>query len=114
MNEKAKALIEFVTSENRVWPKRWHKFHEIIRRTHPHVPNPLILGGSSASDMAKRIVLLRQIHEIKDDPMTLDRADAFLRNEPASAWHLAPEPLSNRDIYGHEDAVPLIALQLLY
>ena len=113
MNEQAKALLQFVISENRVWPKRWHKFHEIVKRTHLHVPNPLTLGGSTASDKAKRIVLLRQIHEIIDDPMTLDRADAFLRNEPASAWHLAPEPLSNRNSYGHEDASPLMQSELL-
>jgi len=113
VNQKAKALKEFVTSENRVWPKRWHKLYEIIARTHPDAPKPLILGGAGASNMAKRIVLLQQIHAIKDNPKILDRADAFLRNEPASAWHFAPEPLSNRNSYGQEDASPLIELQLL-
>ena len=113
MNEKARALIEFVISENRVWPKRWHDFYVIIRKTHPNAPRPLILGGSIASDLAKRIVLLEQIHEVKDDPVTLDRADAFLRGEPDSAWHRAPDPLSNRDIYGYEEISFQVYLDLL-
>lgn len=113
MNQKAKALIEFATSESRVRPKRWHKLYEIIARTHPEAPKPLILGGAGASNMAKRIVLLQQIHEIKDDPITLDRVDAFLRNEPASAWHLAPDPISNIDSYGHQDVPPLMHLLLM-
>jgi len=113
MDEKAKALIKFVTLENRVWPKRWHELYQIIVRTHPDAPKPLILGGASASDLAKRIVLLQQIHEIKDDPRALDRADAFLRNEPASAWHLAPDPISNTNSYGHQDVPPLMHLLLM-
>jgi len=113
MSERAKALLGFVVSDNRVWPDRWHQFHKIIKEKHPQVPNPLILGGSIASDMAKRITLLHQIHEIKEDPDTLERADDFLRKEPYSAWNCAPDPLSNKNIYGQEDVPPLMYLLLL-
>lgn len=113
MNEKARALIEFVISENRVYPKRWHKLYEIIIRTHPNVRWPLILGGSIESNLAKRIRLLEQIHEIKDDPATLDRADTFLRGEADSAWYRAPDPLSNRDSYGYEGPSFQVYLDLL-
>lgn len=113
MNEKARALIEFVISENRVYPKRWHKLYEIIIRAHPDAPRPLILGGAMASDLAKRIVLLEQIHEIKDDPATLDRADAFLRGESDSAWYRAPDPLSNRNSYGYVGPSFQVYLDLL-
>lgn len=113
MNEQAKKLIEFVISENRVYPNRWHNFYKIIAKRHPEVPKPLILGGSIASDMAKRIVLMQQIHAIKDDQEVLQRADKFLRGEPLTAWHRAPDPLSNKGSYGEEDVPSLMYLLLL-
>ncbi|MCI2395008.1 hypothetical protein [Aliiroseovarius sediminis] len=113
MNEQAKALIEFVISEDRVHPKRWHQFYKIISKQYPDVPKPLILGGSIASDLAKRTVLLKQIHTIQVDQKLLLRADRFLRGEPISAWYRAPDPLSNKGSYGDEDVPPLIHLSLL-
>lgn len=113
MNGQAKTLIEFVISENRIHPNRWHNLYQIISQKYPEVPKPLILGGSIASDMAKRIVLLQQIHAIKDDKEVLQHADKFLRGEPLTAWHRAPDPLSNKGSYGDEDVPPLMHLLLL-
>ncbi|MCV2893724.1 hypothetical protein [Lentibacter sp. XHP0401] len=113
MNDQAKALIEFVISEDRVHPKRWHQFYKIISKQYPDAPRPLVLGGATASDMAKRVVLLTQIHKIRSDRDLLRRADKFLRGEPLSAWYRAHDPLSNKGSYGDEDVPPLMYLLFL-
>jgi hypothetical protein len=103
MTEKARALRQFVASEGRVHPKNWYGFYKLLLKTHPETPTPLILGGSIASDMAKRVQLLLQINHIADDKKVLDFADQFLRELKDSEWVHGSEPLSNRDSYGHED-----------
>jgi hypothetical protein len=113
MNDQAKTLLEFVISEDRVHPNRWHDFYKIISKRYLDAPRPLILGGAIASDVAKRTTLLKQIHTIKADQELLRRADKFLRAEPLSAWYRAPDPLSNRGSYGDEDVPPLIHPSLL-
>jgi hypothetical protein len=113
MNDQAKALVEFVISEDRVHPNRWHDFYKIISKRYPDAPRPLILGGSIASDLAKRTVLLEQIHTIKADQELLQHADRFLRGEPLSAWHRASDPLSNKGSYGDVDVPELMYLSLL-
>lgn len=103
MNENTRALIQFVMSERRVYPKRWGRFHQELLRHNARVPTPLILGGAIASDLAKRVRLLEQILAVKDNPEAFDCAERCLRREPLSAWECAPDPLSNTNSYGHED-----------
>jgi hypothetical protein len=110
MTEKARELRHFVASEGRVHPKNWHEFSKLLVKSHPDTPWPLILGGASASDMAKRVRLLNQIRHIEEDPRTLDLADHFLRGLPDRDWVKGQEPPSNRDLWGSEDVPPLLFL----
>jgi hypothetical protein len=91
------ALVEYVTSNNRVWPLRWVEFSKLVGRNRPGFQPPLILGGAMESDASKRERLLEQIVTIKDDPERLANADAFLRSLKEEDWYKAPDPLSTKD-----------------
>ncbi|MGI1661345.1 hypothetical protein ACRDNQ_03805 [Palleronia sp. KMU-117] len=92
-----RALVDYVTRNDRVWPLPWHEFSELIGLNRPGFLPPLILGGAMESDAAKRERLLAQIAHIKDDPELLEKADAFLRSLPDEEWFKAPDPLSTKD-----------------
>ncbi|BBU56447.1 hypothetical protein KU6B_27120 [Mameliella alba] len=96
-SEMGDNLIEYVTSENRVWPLKWHEFSKLIGLNKPGFLPPLILGGAAESDAAKRQRLIDQINFIATDPVLLQKADVFLRSLPEDGWYRSPDPLSDKD-----------------
>ena len=96
-SEMRESLIEYVTSENRVWPLKWAEFSKLIGLNKPGFLPPLILGGAMESDAAKRQRLIDQINHIADDPELLQKANTFLRSLPEDGWYHAADPLSVKD-----------------
>lgn len=96
-DEKRRALLDFVVSEGRVWPHKWHDFSNLVGQDRPGFPPPLILGGAMESDASKRQRLIDQINHVSAEPQLLERADAFLRSLPLEDWYRCDGPLSGYD-----------------
>lgn len=112
MTKQLESLLRFVASDGRVHPTDWNGFYKKLSSMVPVVPVPLILGGSIASDQAKRVRLLQQIQAVRSSNEAMDFADTFLRSLPEHGWKWGDEPPSNRDSYGNEDC-PAMTYALL-
>lgn len=96
-NETYESLIDYVTSNDRVYPFCWGMFSKrFLGEAGRRAPlSPLILGGAIAPDADKRQRLLGQLTFLRSDPAALKRADRFLRSLSEDQWYKAPDPLNS-------------------
>jgi hypothetical protein len=91
-DDKEKILIEYVSSNRRVYPNNWVELYGIGREEvtqrgiSERFPPSLILGGSGASNAEKRLCLISQINFAARHGF-LDKVDEYIRSKLDDEWY---------------------------